>query len=226
MKRTIVGVAVVLSLAGGVFAKETRASLRIFGGTSMARYSDLPFFGGPWLVQNMNNRFGAAAGIGIDLALGSSGRLAWISNLEYLQMGAKPNLLYLDLSYEPQYLTFPVPFTMDQLSFTQLLKFRPFAKGVPYVLGGFDLSYIIDHRSSLMSQLESLTRKVNFGLVGGVGGELLKGDWTPFLEARYHFGLVDLSKGVILGIGGFPSLKTRALVVLAGVRLKWGRSGA
>jgi hypothetical protein len=227
MKKALTGVIVVLALSGWGFGKGTRVSLRISGGTAMARYSDLPDSGSSsWFAQDMKDRFGPAAGVGIDLALGSSGRLAWISTVEYVQLGAKPDFYYFDPYYDPPYMMIPVTFTMDLIAFTQLLKLRPFAKGAPYVLGGVDLSYVIDHRSDLMSQIGSLTKKVNFGLVGGVGAELIKGDWAPFLEARYHLGLADLSKGVYSGVGGFPSLKTRAFVFLAGIRLKWGRGGA
>ncbi len=227
MKKTVSVVVVVLALSAWGFGEGTRVSLRISGGTSMARYSDLPDAGSDsWSAQDMKDRFGPAAGVGIDLALGSTGRLAWISTIEYVQMGAKVDFYYFDPYYDPPYMMIPVTFKMDLLTFTQLLKFRPFANGIPYVLGGFDLSYVIDHRCELMSQIESLTKKVNFGLVGGVGAELLKGDWTPFLEARYHLGLADLSKGVYMGVGGFPSLKTRAFVFLAGVRLRWGKGAA
>jgi len=224
MKRTVSAVVVIMALSGWCFGEGIRVSLRLYGGASLARYSDLPQPGaGSWSAQSMKNRVGPAAGVGVDLALGSSGRLAWISAIEYVQMGAKPDFYYFDPYYDPPYMMIPVTFKMDLLTLTQLLKFRPLAKGFPYVLGGFDLSYVIGHRSDLMSQIESSTKKVNFGLVGGVGAELLGGDWTPFFEARYHLGLAELSKGVYMGVGGFPSLKTRAFVFLAGVCLRWGR---
>jgi hypothetical protein len=224
MKKALTVAALVLSLSGWGFGKGTPLALRLFGGTSMARYSDLPDAGAAaWSGDSMRDRFGPVAGVGIELALGSSGRLAWIGAFEYVQKGAKVDFYYFDPFYPDPIMMIPVSFTMDLLSLTQLLKVRPFANGIPYLLGGFEVSYVIGHRSPLMPQLESLTKKVDLGLVTGLGAELLKGGWTPFVEARYHLGLADLSKGVFMGVGGFPALKTRAFVFLAGVRLKWGR---
>ncbi len=226
MRKLLTVVFIVLVLTGWGFGQGSRLSLRLAGGASLARYSDLPEPGANSWAQNMKSRFAPAAGVGVEMALGPSGRLAWISTDEYLSMGAKPDFYYFDPFGDPPYMMVPATFTMDLLTLTQLLKFRPLANGIPYVLGGFDLSYVIGHRCDLMPQIESLTKKVNFGLVGGLGGELLKGDWTPFLEARYHLGLAELSKGVYMGVGGFPSLKTRAFVFLAGVRFQWGRGAS
>jgi hypothetical protein len=227
MKKVMSVLGIVLALAGWSFGKGDPPALRLFGGMTMARTSGLPDAGvSEWSAISMHDRFGVAAGVGFDLAIGPSGRLAWVGALEYVQKGAKVDFLYWDITHPPPGIMIPMSYAMDLVSLTQLLKLRPFANGSPYFLGGFELAYVIDHRSPYWPQLGAITRKVDFGLVAGVGGELLKGDWTPFLEARYHLGLIDLSKGSFVGMGGFPVLKTRAFVCLTGIRLKWGRRGA
>lgn len=227
MKKALTVAAVILSLACLAFSKGSEVALRLFGGAAMARYSELPdSMATDWFADDMKYRFGPAAGVGVDLVLVSSKRLAWVGSLEYVQKGAKVDTFYWDPFSSQIFMTIPVAYEMNVLSHTQFLKYQLFTNSTPYVLGGFELSYVIDHHASLWTEVAALTKKVDVGLVAGLGGELLTGSWTPFLEARYHLGLVNLSKGAYPGIGGFRGLRTRAFTFLAGIRLKWGRRPA
>ena len=214
---------VILVFSGAAYGAGADVSFKLSGGASFARYFPLPNHFGGGTSLHINDRAGPAAGVGCEIALPFSRSLASLSSVEYIQKGS-----YIDVYYITTRLA-SSSFKLETLSLTQLLKIKPFPDLFPYALAGFELSRILSHSyvispSNLKTVLMDDTRKTDFGLVAGAGGELAAGRWTSFLEARYHLGLVNLSKGIEFEYAeSYPTLKTRALTLLVGIRCKLGK---
>lgn len=225
MKIILSAAAAFFILVSGAFGAEATVSLKLSGGASFARYSHLPDFMGFGTSLYLNDRAGPAAGAGCEIALPFSRSLTSLSSIEYIQKGS-----YVDLYYLYERLG-SYSFKLEALSLTQLLKVKPFPNLFPYALAGFELSRVLSHSyiispSNLKIGLMDDTRKTDFGLVAGAGGELSAGRWASFLEVRYHLGLVNLSKGFAFLYETYPTIKTRAVTLLAGIRYRLGKKAA
>lgn len=224
--KKILAAAAVFILVSGAFGAETDVSLKLFGGATWARYSHLPDFFGFGESIRLNDRVGPAAGVGCEIALPFSKSLTSLSSVDYIQKGSYVDWYYIYTR------TGSYSFKLEALSLTQLLKIKPFPNLFPYALAGFELSHVLSHSyiispSNLKIGLMDDTRKTDFGLVAGAGGELSAGRWTSFLELRYHLGLVNLSKGIDVEMTeSYPTIKTRAVTLLAGIRYRLGRKGS
>ncbi len=225
--KKILAAAAVLSLVSGAFGTETDVSLKLFGGAAWARYSHLPHYSSiPEAGIRLNDRVGPAGGVGTEIALPFSRHLASVSSIEYIQKGSHMGWYYWDERFASY------SFQLEVLSLTQLLKVKPFPNLFPYALAGFELSHVLSHSyimppSNLKIDLMDDTRKTDFGLVAGAGGELSAGRWTSFLELRYHLGLVNLSKGIDVEMTeSYPTIKTRAVTLLAGIRYRLSRKSS
>ena len=227
MKKALaITVIAILVLSGAAYGAGADISFKLSGGASFARYSPLPDHFGFGTSLRFNDRVGPAAGVGCEIALPFSRSLASLSSVEYIQKGS-----YIDVYYFTTRLA-SSSFKLEAISLTQLLKFKPFPDLFPYALAGFELSRILSHSyvispSNLKTGLMDDTRKIDFGLVAGAGAELAAGRWTSFLEARYHLGLANLSKGIEFEYAeSFPTIKTRAFTLLVGIRYKLGKKAS
>ena len=228
MKRTAAPAAIaILFLSSAAFGAEIGVSLKLFGGATWARYSDLPVYDippPPGLSKRLNDRVGPAAGVGYELVYPFSRSLASVSSIEYIQKGS-----FVE-SYNLDERTNSYSYRLEALSLTQLLKIKPFPDLFPYALAGFELSHVLSHSYTWVPynykiDLTDFTKKTDFGLVAGAGGELSAGLWTSFFEVRYHLGLVNLSRGTGM-LGSIPTLKTRALTLLVGIRYKQAKKAS
>jgi len=111
------------------------------------------------------------------------------------------------------------------LSLPVCLRYGFFPKSTPYVLGGFEISHVVSHEmkyypdgqmSGLAHKLINSTRKFDFALVIGAGGELVFGRFVIFTEIRWYSGLVNISRS----IENYPVIKTRVLSFQFGYRTK------
>lgn len=113
-------------------------------------------------------------------------------------------------------------------------RYLPFRGSSPYLLGGYEISYLGEHDLTdfgnsddpVRTDLNADTWKFDLGVFAGAGFEVfLKGKrWVPFVEAGYHIGLLDISKGTG-ALESYPVIRTRTLMVLAGIRFR-GRPAA
>ena len=108
------------------------------------------------------------------------------------------------------------------------LRIKPLHGSSPYVLAGYDLSYVSKHdmldygvpNGPVRTYLRDDTKKLDMGVFAGGGLEIAFKNWIPFVEVRYNVGLLDVSRGTG-ALENYPVIKTRALMVLAGVRFLW-----
>jgi hypothetical protein len=113
------------------------------------------------------------------------------------------------------------------LSFPITFRFKPLLDSSPYILAGYELSIIDRHHltdltgasAPVRTDLAEQTRDIDLGFIAGAGAELVFKKWTPFVELRYHIGLLNLSKGTG-PLESYPTIRTRALVLLAGIRIR------
>lgn len=230
MKRTSALAAIaILVLSGAVFGEGSGISLRLSGGGSYARYH-LPRFDWVGIPESSfsivnSDRIGLAGGAGCEIALPFSERLSSVTSVEYIRKGTQVDLLDWG---EP---TSSVrSYELETLSLLQLLKVKPLPGGFPYALAGFELARVLSHgftegSSYAKTPLTDDTRKIDFGLVAGAGGELNAGRWASFLEVRYHLGLVNLSKAAG-ALQDYPTLKTRAISLIVGFRCRLGKAAS
>lgn len=158
-------------------------------------------------------------GIGGGLVLWITPHFSLDVNAEYVQKGTKVDgrlmeTLVGSFSYNLRALNAPV-----------CLRLGLFRGSTPYILGGFEVSYIIGHdvqyypvdsESGTSQKLLPHTRKVDFAAIVGGGFELVLKHWILFAELRYSSGLVNLSKS----IADYPVIKTRSLSLQVGFRTK------
>jgi hypothetical protein len=108
------------------------------------------------------------------------------------------------------------------------LRIKPLHGSSPYVLAGYDVSYVSKHdvldygipNGPVRAYLKDDTKKVDMGVFAGGGLEIVIKKLIPFVEVRYNVGLLNISKGTG-ALESYPVIKTRALMVLAGIRFKW-----
>lgn len=108
-----------------------------------------------------------------------------------------------------------------------MIQIKSGQKIAPYALAGYELGLILSHRGEPFApgatpgetDVKSDTKNLDFGLVAGAGIEFKLERVTPFIELRYHHGLVNLSQGTGL-LEDYPAIKSRALVFCAGLRFR------
>jgi len=108
------------------------------------------------------------------------------------------------------------------------LRIKPLHGSSPYALAGYDLSYVSKHdmldygvpNGPRRTYLSDDTKMLDMGVFAGGGLEIAFKNWIPFVEVRYNVGLLDVSRGTG-ALENYPVIKTRALMVLAGVRFLW-----
>jgi hypothetical protein len=224
MKR-IIAAGLVLFPLTGIFAQERKGfhlqGISVFAGGAWSRYSGAPAVATiPELGPFMGSRAGAAVGLLWEYHFG---RHVLLDNgLQYGRKGASVAWKYWDelqgvWDYDLEVISNPITF-----------RIKPWVRSSPYLLAGYELSYILRHRlidrwplsERNRTDLKDGSYDFDFGLIGGAGAEIALGDWTLFSEVRYYHGLLDISKGTG-ALESYPVIKTRALMALAGIRFKW-----
>jgi hypothetical protein len=226
MKRSLVALLVLALFSGaaGQEKKKTSPELRgisLFAGGAWSRYSGMPAVATiPEIRPAMGSRSGAAAGFLWEYRL--SDHLLVDNGLQYIRKGTAVNWYYFD---EPRGSWI---YNLELIAFPITLRFKPWARSSPYVLAGYELAFIAGHRLTdstgsagpVGTNLKGGTYDVDLSLIAGAGAEIVLKKLIPFVEIRYYHGLLDISKGVV-PLEYYPTIRTRALVVLAGVRFRW-----
>jgi len=227
--RRAIAVWLALFPLAGAFAQERKApflqGVSVFAGGAWSRYSGVPAVATfPELGPFMGNRAGGAVGLLWEYRFG---RHFFLDNgLQYARKGAVVDWKYWDdligvWKYDLDVISNPITF-----------RFKPWLRSSPYLLAGYELSFIAAHRltdswplsEKIRTNLKADSYDFDFGLLAGAGAEIPLEKWTLFSEVRYYHGLLDISKGSG-ALESYPVIKTRALMVLAGVRFRW-RSAA
>lgn len=240
MKRTTALTAIaLLFLSGAAYGEGSGISFRLSGGGAWGRYSHPPLISYPGKPDlrigiTYGDRIGLAGGAGCEIALPFSERLSSVTSVEYIRKGAQVVIyepavgIFANDRYEARHSL--RSYEMETLSLIQLLKVKPLPGGFPYALAGFELARVLSHGFTETPGLSEApltddTRKIDFGLVAGAGGELNAGRWASFLEVRYHLGLVNLSKAAG-ALQNYPTLKTRAVSLIFGLRYRLGKAAS
>jgi len=238
MKRTTALAAIaILVLSCAVFGDSPGISLRLSGGGAWGRYSHPPLISVPdrsdlRIEISYGDRIGLAGGAGCEIALPFSERLSSVTSVEYIRKGAQVVIYEPAVSiYGDYWARYSLrSYELETLSLIQLLKVKPLLSNFSYALAGFELARVLSHESTATpgvgrSLLTEGTRKIDFGLVAGAGGELNAGRWASFLEVRYHLGLAELSKADG-PLWNYPTLKTRTVSIIVGLRYRLGKAAS
>jgi len=207
------------------YAQEIKA----YAGADWARYGPEP---GPIPIPEISlisgpNR-GFVVGLGFDVSVFSL--LGLELDLQYFEKGT--SLTYYQLGAPDATASYGI----SVLSLPACLRLKPCPRLSPYALAGVEISYVLKHEAfiKILETGESFkydyleeTRRWDIGIVMGGGVEApVKAGWILFSEARYYLGLVNLAKppdggGILDSIDGYPILRTRALVLQAGLKFRF-----
>ena len=188
-------------------------SITLFAGQSLSRYSEAVTPPANFR-QEEHNMTGAAFGLGFEFSSGE--RFIIDVRLQSLRKGTRLEIFQLNTGTGEYERLFEMTYQLDTVDSSIVFKFKPLRRSSPYILAGFSFSAARAHRINSLDQI-SLTKIYDFGIVAGCGAELAFQKWAPFVEVRYVAGLNDLNKGLD---GFFPTIRTRALVLMAGIKIR------
>jgi len=105
-------------------------------------------------------------------------------------------------------------YTLDVISITPVVRVKFLPGPSPYVLGGGEFSYILTHKLDGVD-IKDTIKSFDYGFVFGAGFKMSMPGASLFFEGRYHLGVANILKDPAPG----ESLKTKALVVIVGVKI-------
>jgi len=223
VKKLVIACLIFVPLAGSFAQEKTTPFVQgvsVFLGGAWSRYAELPaVISVPELGRVMGTRFGAVAGVLWEFRFGR--RFLLDNGLQYARRGAAVDW---NLMGEP---LGTWDYRLDVIGNPITVRFKPWPRSSPYILGGYELSLIVAHRlvdrwpasERTETNIKGDTHDLDFGLIAGAGAEIPLGNWTMFSEVRYYHGLLDISNGTG-ALEPYPVIKSRSLMVLAGVRFK------
>lgn len=138
---------------------------------------------------------------------------------------SRRTMLFTSYKYEYQ---------ISEISIPLLVKYHFLKNPRPYVLAGFDYSFILSHRCQIFeapeasqvyreiieADLDLQTRQSDLALVLGLGFELQLNKRTIGLELRYEPGLLNLYKGWRLPDEPYPVVRSRQFLVVLSYSIK------
>lgn len=203
----------ILALVAVAVPSHAKTRVGALGGLSLARLHFSPDEPG----VSFGTATGFAGGVLVDVGLGK--RLALNFEPMYVRKGGEINVALGDSFAEG----FAVSLRLDYLELPVLLKVRFGEGGVrPYLLAGPTAGYRLSAKATAEGETmdtKDTFEEWDFGISAGAGLAFPAGKATAFLEARYGLGLVNVGKET----NEDESLKTRTLLVLAGVSFGGGR---
>jgi hypothetical protein len=219
MKRKMPVLLLALLVAVSGQAAGIKPGLMAWAGGTISRYEGKPTPAGiPETNYKHSWRTGLNLGLGLALKL-TRIPLDFRLGLGYLEKGTKLDVYSLDTKMGSY------PYRLNTLSQTGLARTSFSGKWTPYLLAGYELAFILKHRGQPFGlggpDLKPDTKKLDFCLVVGTGLEFKGQKMSPFVEVRYHHGLVNLSRGSG-SLEYYQSIKSRVLVLGAG--LNFGKS--
>lgn len=219
MRQKILVLVLVFGLVTAAYPAGLQTGFRAWGGLALGRYQGLPVpVGIPELRYQNAYRTGLGLGAGLELMVPRV-PLSLILGLGYLQKGSELEIYYLDTK------TGSYNYRLGTLSQTGLLKIGPNLKIAPYLLAGYELAFILNHRGQSFgsssggpdSDLKPNTKKMDLGLVAGAGLEFRLDKVSPFVEVCYFHGLKNLSRATGT-LEYYPTIKSRVLLLSLGLK--------
>lgn len=156
----------VLGLVTAAYPGSLKTGFRAWGGLIMSRYQGTPLpVGIPELHYQNAWRTGMGLGAGLELKM-SGAPMSFILELSYLQKGTEMEIYYLDTRTSSYF------YKLGSLSQTGLIRIGPEGKIAPYLLAGYELAFILNHRGQSFgsglggpdSDLRPDTKKMDFSL--------------------------------------------------------------
>jgi len=180
------------------------ADFKVMAGINLSKYNnhELNDF-------QSSHKFGFLGGIGFEKKITQNLLLEF--DLLYFQKGSKAE------SIDPPY--FESKYDLDVTSIPILLRYQFLYGSSPYILAGFELSFINSHKKITEGQetidIKGSTDSSDWGYLFGCGYQIeLEEDLFLFIEARWHQGDRNISKDVV----GLPIIHTNTILILVGVR--------
>jgi len=204
----------------GAYAQQ----LKLIGGLNISNYNQKWPSGFYWtgiagLFRSpfRNSKIGFLGGFGVEFALNKTISL----ELEgcYFQKSS---------SYDYGFY-YPITevYSMKGISFPLLIKAKFLPQPFPYIIGGGEFLFILSHSRTTIEPVyypeikENIlenTKKLDFGLVLGIGFEMKVSKVSCFLEGRYNLGQRNLYTSDEYNPYP-PTIKTSALQILAGFKI-------
>jgi opacity protein-like surface antigen len=171
--------------------------VKLIVGGHLAKYAVEPeVVGDEW-----KNKTGVLVGGGIELF--SVPHISLDIDGFYFRKGSKFESATEELDY-----------TLDVISITPVVRVKFLPGPSPYVLAGGEFSYILTHKSEDVD-IKNLIKSFDYGFVFGAGFRMSMPGASLFFEGRYHLGVANILKDPLPGV----SLKTKALVVIVGIKI-------
>jgi hypothetical protein len=194
------GIIILFFLAGSILIPArtlNAARLKLLGGVSWGKYA---------VDWDMTNRLkpGYLFGLGVEGGVGS---------LNY-----EVDILYFLKTNS--YISRGWDYELGEISVPFMAKIKLFSRSTPFLLAGGEVAYILSHKQkpgvlgedSVYDMMDN-TRKMDYGLIVGIGYELKVGGVILELSGRYHYGLAKVSG---LGYREYE-FRTRELAVALGL---------
>jgi hypothetical protein len=199
--------------------------IKLYGGATSSWYSEPP--DGlmiPEVSFAIRHLRRAVAGIGVDLPLNRL--LSLDFGIQYIGKGTRAPLQYQNGPLVERHV-----YKLDQVSVPVGLKLRFLPESTPYVVAGGELAYVLSHKLTVYSDpmlpvmpytvdLKGETRRTDLSAMAGAGIEVVHKRLCMFAEARYYLGLANLNNGAGGYLDDYPTIKTRAFCLVAGIKAR------
>ena len=204
---------------------ELGPDIKLYGGATSSWYSEPP--DGlmiPEVSFAIRHLQRAVAGIGFDLSLNRL--LSFDFGVQYIEKGTRAPLQELNGPLMEKHV-----YKLDQVSVPVGLKLRFLPDSTPYILAGGELAYVLSHKLTVYPDpmlpvmpytvdIKGETRRIDLSAMAGAGIEVVYKRLGFFAEARYYLGLVNLNNGAVGYLDDYPTVKTSAFCLIAGIKAK------
>ena len=204
---------------------------KFLGGACLSSYSIYPpkvYWGwsGDYYRYETSYQPGFLLGAGLEWPLAK--RIAMEVDVLYFRKGSKTTQSRFDaVSLKGNYV-------LNVISVPVLIKIKALPNSSPYIVHGGELSYTLSHKCSYTiypdssyeidpqqyptADIKDSTKSLNFGVVIGAGWELKIRGISLLVEARYHFGLINILSENQNDSGMFESIKPNSQVILCALK--------
>jgi len=202
MKRHIIFLLFFVSVSAA-YSQEFKF-IGVMGGIAYSWPDEIRIGGVPEAHWEPYFRTGAVVGCGVGF---SSKYLALEIDALFFQKGCRIKNFYWHVFGGYTY------YRLNELSFPLLYKISFLSGTSPYLLVGYEISFVLSHKEN-GKDLIGETKKTDSSLVLGVGFRKKIEKHFLYIEGRYHMGLQHLSKD--WDFWYFPYRQMRSFVILAG----------
>jgi len=204
---------------------------KFLGGACLSSYSIYPtrvYWGWSGNYDSYDSSYqpGFLLGAGLEWPLAK--RIAVEVDVLYFRKGSKTTQSRFDaVSLKGNYV-------LNVISVPVLIKIKALPNSSPYIVHGGELSYALSHEYSYTiypdssyeigpqhyppADIKDSTKSLSFGVVIGAGWEIKIRGIALQVEARYHFGLVNILSENQSEYGMFESIKPNSQAILCALK--------